>query len=883
MNSYLRIKDYIFTNLQKQGSPLPDDQIKKDIEACRSLINKIGISVFAQFLPNKDSLTELTDSEWTKMQKELETQFDVKMELGILIQGENSTDRDPVWWSSKKKQESENYYWDRYRNYLANSINADVIKTIDRDTDIVMDNIESPEITSFNRYGMVVGHVQSGKTGNYSALVCKAADAGYKFIVVIAGGMNNLRDQTQVRLNEYFVGQDLGQQVGVGIGTLDRKKLPISLTTKEKDFNKQDADQNSQGLNFDNINAPILLVIKKNTMTLANVITWLEKQYKNQIKNHAMLLIDDESDYASINTKEEQDPTTINKRIRKLLSLFQKSVYVAYTATPYANIFIDHQVGHDELGQDLFPKDFIYALDAPTNYFGARKIFLDSNNKHLIPITDYADCFPTKHKKDHQVNNIPESLKDAIRHFLLNIAIRNLRGQSNKHNSMLVHISRFTNIHQRTANLIETYLDKIKSDVRVFGMLPNATEQSSLLTDLKNTFETHLIDCEYDWPKTLTTLTSVISSVVVREVHQSTSVPLVYRADIATNAIVVGGTSLSRGYTLEGLSISYFLRNTIFYDTLMQMGRWFGYRDGYDDLCKIYLPDSSVDSFAQIIEATEDLIDDFKRMALAKMTPYDFGLAVKHHPDSGLQVTARNKQKNAKDIYFDMKLDGQAKETAWFVKDEEKLKNNLNLIITTVNNISATTQFEKNSSAYVWKNVPKKYILEFLNKFEVYGADDELGFRTKMPIKFIIKYATDIDINWDVALYSTSGDPFRVNESLTIQKEKRNLKEKDDHFEVLQRQVSSGSAESVVLDRELAKKLGSDRKEIRRVMPRPLLMLHVLENKQPNPRLHENSFAAFGASFPGGIDSGNKTVRLKINTVYLESLQEQLEDDDYDD
>lgn len=883
MKSYQRIKDYIFTNLQKQGSPLPDDQIKKDIEACRDLINKIGLNLFAQFLPNKDSLTELTENDWAKMQNELETQFDVKMEWGILIQGENSTDRDPVWWSSKRKQESENYYWDRYRNYLANSLTDRVIKTIDRDTDIVMDNMENPEVSSFNRYGMVVGHVQSGKTGNYSALVCKAADAGYKFIVVIAGGMNNLRDQTQVRLNEYFVGQESGQQVGVGIGTLDRKKLPISLTTKEKDFNKQDADQNSQGLNFDNINAPILLVIKKNTKTLANVITWLEKQYKNQIKNHAMLLIDDESDYASINTKEEQDPTTINKRIRKLLSLFQKSVYVAYTATPYANIFIDHQVGHNELGQDLFPKDFIYALDAPTNYFGARKIFLDSNNAHLISINDYADSFPTKHKKDHQVVSLPESLKDAIRHFLLNIAIRNLRGQSNKHNSMLVHISRFTNIHQRTANIIETYLDKIKSDVRVFAMLPNPTEQSGLLADIKNTFETNLVDCEYDWLKTLATLTSIISSVVVREVHQSTSVPLVYRKDIATNAIVVGGTSLSRGYTLEGLSISYFLRNTIFYDTLMQMGRWFGYRDGYDDLCKIYLPESSVDSFAQIIEATEDLIDDFKRMSLAKMTPYDFGLAVKHHPDSGLQVTARNKQKNAKDIYFDMKLDGQAKETAWLVKDEGKLKDNLNLIITTVNSISATTQFEKNSSAYVWKNVSKKYILEFLNKFEVYGADDELGFRTKMPIRFIIKYATEIDINWDVALYSTSGAPFKINESLTIHKELRNLQEKDDHFEVRQRQVSSGSAESVVLDKEIAKKLGSDRKEIRRVMTRPLLMLHVLENKQPEPRFHENSFAAFGASFPGGIDSGNKTVRLKINTVYLESLQEQLEDNDYDD
>lgn len=883
MNSYQRIKEYIFSNLQKQGSPLPDNKIKEEILSCRSLIEKIGINLFSQVLPNKELLTKLSEDDWLSIQKELETQFDVKMDLGILIQGEDSTDRDTAWWSSKKKLNNENYYWDRYRGYLANNLNESVIKTIDKDTDIIMDNLEDPELSKFNRYGMVVGHVQSGKTGNYSALVCKAADAGYKFIVVIAGGMNNLRDQTQARLNEYFVGQDKGQQVGVGIGDSERKKLPISLTTKEKDFNKQDADKNSQGLNFDNINAPILLVIKKNTKTLSNVISWLEKQYKNQIRNHSMLLIDDESDYASINTKEEDDPTTINKRIRKLLSLFEKSVYVAYTATPYANIFIDHQVGHDELGKDIFPKDFIYALDAPTNYFGARKIFLDSQNSFIYPIIDYADSFPVKHKKDHLVPILPESLKNAIRYFILNVSIRYLRGQSDKHNSMLVHISRFTNVHQHTAMLIESYMDRIKKDVLVFGMLENATEESKIIHEIKQTFDSGFTECKQNWTQTLAALTKTISTVVVREVHQNTSVPLVYRNDMPTNAIVIGGTSLSRGYTLEGLSISYFLRNTVFYDTLMQMGRWFGYRQGYEDLCKIFLPESSIDSFAQIIEATEDLIDDLKRMARAKMTPYDFGLAVKHHPDSGLQVTARNKQKNAKDIYFDMKLDGHAKETGWLVNDEVKLEKNLSLIVTTVKALNKTALYEKRQSAYIWKNINKAIILDFLNNFEVYGSDDELGFRTKMPIKFIIKYATDMDINWDVALYSTSGDLFKIDETLSINKEQRNLEDKGDHLEVLKRQVSSGSAESVVLDNDLAKELKSDRKEIRRVMLRPLLMLHVLQNKQPSPRHNNNSYAAFGASFPGGIDSGNKTIRLKINTVYLEKLQAQIEDEDYDD
>lgn len=882
-NSYQRIKSHVFGNLQKLSSPLPDDQIKKEIETCRTLIKLIGLINFAMVLPQKTELIELSEVDWGRMERELETQFDVKMEFGILIQGDSAANRDSHWWSSKQKQAKENYYWDRYKSYLSNSLNDGVIKTIDKDTDIIMDNLENPDEASFSRYGMVVGHVQSGKTGNYSALVCKAADAGYKFIVVIAGGMNNLRDQTQVRLNEYFVGQDMGQQVGAGIGTIDKKKLPISLTTKEKDFNKQDADKNSQSLNFDNINAPILLVIKKNTKTLANVIHWLQKQYKNKI-NHSMLLIDDESDYASINTKEEEDPTTINKRIRTLISLFNKSVYVAYTATPYANIFIDHHVGHDELGKDLFPKDFIYALDAPTNYFGARKIFLDASRKNLIPIKDYLEAFPTTppHKKDWFVPALPDSLNDAIRHFVLNISVRYLRGQASEHNSMLVHASRFTNVHQRTATLIENYLDRMKSEVRVFGMLPDASTQSSIIADIEGTFEDRLKGLEFSWKETLNALTKIISNVVVREVHQSTSVPLIYRKDMSTNAIVVGGTSLSRGYTLEGLSISYFLRNTIFYDTLMQMGRWFGYRPGYEDICKIYLPEASIDSFGQIIEATEDLIDDLKRMKEANMTPNDFGLAVKHHPDSGLQVTARNKQKNAKDIYFDMKLDGHAKETSWLHINQKKSEANTKVITEFIRKINFDHQLIRKGNNFLWSNIDKNEVVNFFNSYEVYGAEDELGFRSRMPIKFILKYAQEVNTKWDISVHSGSGHPFPIiPDSVIIKKQTRKLIDKGEYLEVPNRKVSTGSAELISLDEKETKELGNNPKpkEIRAKMSKPLLMLHILQNDDDG----ESTYPAFGVSFPGGINSGTeKTIKLKINTVYLDSIKDMFEED-YDD
>lgn len=877
MNSYSRVKEHIFENLRKYKGTLPVDGIQNEIDNCKLLITNVGLQTFAQFLPDKTDLSELSDDDWNRMSRELGVHFDVKMNLGILIQGDSQQHRDTTWWTSKQKQQKENYYWGRYKLFIESFYPEEVIRAIDTDTDLVMNNLENPEIESFNRYGMVVGHVQSGKTANYSALVCKAADAGYNFIVVVAGGMNNLRNQTQERLNEAFIGLDMGTPVGVGVGNVNREKLPISLTTKEKDFNKADADRNSQGLNFDNINVPIVIVIKKNTRSLLNVIEWLERQYKNQIKNHTMLLIDDESDYASINTKEEEDPTTINKRLRKLISLFEKSAYVAYTATPYANIFIDHEVGHDELGKDLFPKDFIYALDAPSNYFGARKIFLDDENKYLIQINDYLDDIPVKHKKDLEIPKLPNSLFEAIRLFIINISIRNLRGQGGKHNSMLVHATRFTNVHKRIAFHIEKYLNHLHNEINAYGMLNNALNQSKKIRDIRDTFELHCSDSEFTWDDVLESICKTISSIVVREVHQSTTVPLEYRDDTSTNAIVVGGTSLARGYTLEGLSISYFLRNTVFYDTLMQMGRWFGYRDGYDDLCKIFLPTHVKESFSLIIDATEDLIDNLKLMSNDNMTPEDFGLAVKHHPDSGLQVTARNKQKNTKDIYFDMKLDGHAKETAWLHNEDQIKAANLTAIGDIIRSLSQKGYVSnKKRSSYLWSEIDKLHIIDFLNNFKVFGSEDELGIRTRMPIKFIMKYAVDMDCKWDVALYSGEGDSYYIPGSdVGIKKEKRKLEDaKGNYHEVKRRQVSSGSSEAIVLDDATRKLVGSKRKEIRAIMKRPLLMLHILETDE------DHSLAAFGISFPGGINSGNHTVRLKINPVYIASLAE---DDEYDD
>lgn len=887
VNSYEVVKDNIRRKLEDIDGVLVSNDIDLKIDETKTYMDTLPVDMLSMIFSAK--VSKLEEDDWKIMKRELESEFNVSMAFGTLIKGEEQQNRDNKWWTQREKLK-EDYYWNRYKKYMKKSLPPNVIKTIDVDTDNIMDNLEDPNIEQFARYGMVVGHVQSGKTGNYSALICKAADAGYKFIVVIAGGINNLRNQTQERLNKSFIGIDMGIPVGVGnLACNEKSKVPISLTTKTDDFNKRDADKNSQGAGLDNTKSPIVLVIKKNTSTLKNVVEWLSKMYNNQkITKHSMLLIDDESDYASINTnKTDEDPTKINARIRDLLGLFEKSVYVAYTATPYANIFIDHKID-GERGKDLFPKDFIYALDAPSNYFGAKKIFLDTDYKHIIEIDEPKEILPIKHKKDLILNILPDSLEEAIRLFLINIGIRNLRKQGNKHNSMLIHASRFTMVHQQIGSCVEEYLYKLRKDIVVYGSLKNPELQSDNIQYIKDTFELRCSDIEFEWSEVIKSIQTLIDTVVIREVHQERSVELEYKDDHPTNAIVIGGTSLARGYTIEGLSVSYFLRSTIFYDTLMQMGRWFGYRSGYEDICKIYITEDMKDNFRDIIESTEILFEDFKIMARRNMTPEDFGLAIQQYPDSGLQITARNKQRHVKEFYHEMKLDGRLKETSKIIADKEINQSNRNLINELIGKLQ-DVRYQKDSrgKSHLWKNIERDIISKFIDEFKVYGSskEDILGIKSRMPIEFIKEYINVVNSKWDIALYSGEGDKIDVG-GIEINRQKRKVKLKGDgkYYEVSSSQVSSGEAESISLSE--AECIGIERKsrrDVRERLKRPLLMLHILEENienvdEENKQLTE--LIAFGISFPGGIKSVSKTVKLKVNTVYIEKF---LEGEEYDD
>ena len=561
-------------------------------------------------------------------------------------------------WLDKRKPAMDWYYWNRYRDFLAHRkrFPPQVVAEIGNDTDRIVGFLEDPEKAGpWDRRGMVMGHVQSGKTGNYIGVVTKAADAGYRVIIVIAGVQNRLRNQTQERLDEAFIGYDTGkglgasgrQNVGVGLYGLDR--APITFTTAISDFNKLAASQ--IGIRLKDLRKPVVFVIKKETHILTNLIEWLTTHNAHHLRtntiNEPMVLIDDEADNASINIKHHvENVSTINRQIRELLSLFERSAYVGYTATPFANILIDPDEDHSLVGEDLFPRHFIVSLNAPSNYFGAEDVFRDREGQVVQEIDDHRDVLPMSHKIDHVVPRLPESLREAVRTFLLAKAIRMVRGQRRVHNSMLVNVSRFKGVQRQIRNEIHAFVDEVAASIQVNGGRPD----DEALADpeigaLWRTFREQYGEAtEVRWDQVRGQLAKAVGAVRVAEINSQSSDSLMYSEyrDSGWTVIAVGGFSLSRGLTLEGLTVSYVLRRSMMYDTLFQMGRWFGYRDGYRDLCRVWMPEEARGWYEHIAESIEELREELVQMESGKATPQEFGLKVRSHPD-WLMVTARNK------------------------------------------------------------------------------------------------------------------------------------------------------------------------------------------------------------------------------------------------
>ena len=699
-----------------------------------------------------------------RLERELWNRHNIWISTGSVLEDRNS---EHVPWLPSRRGEIPWLFWHRYESMLLEEKGwaPATIRRLSELTDDVLARLEDPSRPgAWDRRGLVVGQVQSGKTSNYTGLISKAADAGYKLIVILAGSTNSLRSQTQLRLDEGFLGfdtranrafdQDRNRWIGVGLGGGAPLRASSGTNSEDNgDFNRNVMNQFGIMLGGD----PVLLVVKKYQSVLRNLIRWAtgfarftDPETGSRIAQDVpLLLIDDEADYASINTRavnssdpdDDDDPTKINGRIRELLRAFEQSAYVGYTATPFANIFIHPDATTETHGDDIFPRDFIISLPVPSNYIGPARVFgIDDDPRLGIegrdalpivhPIDDFREWVPDTHRKTLEVGELPESLRLAILDFVLVAATRTARGQTREHNSMLVHVTRFVDVQRQISEQIREELHAITNRLRYATASGPNNIRDELRSRWESSFEpvTHEI-CEIDpeirtetvhvtWPEVDAELGRVAAAIQVMDINGTAKDALAYwDYPDGLSVIAVGGDKLSRGLTLEGLSVSYYLRASRMYDTLMQMGRWFGYRPGYADLCRLYTTAELIEWYRHITIASEEVKREFDFMVDTGRTPRDFGLKVLSHP-AGLTITSASKMRSGTPMK--LSYSGDISESIVFYRSPQIVDANFRVIEEFLYSLDESPEIRYEEAGRrgqpLWKEVPGEQVSDLLDE-----------------------------------------------------------------------------------------------------------------------------------------------------------------------
>jgi hypothetical protein len=722
-------------------------------------------------------------------------------------------------WLSEEKSNINFELWNRYKLNMSQNDPSFPVNDLDDFTDKILDKCVNPkDKNSWDRRGMVVGHVQSGKTSNYVGLINKATDSGYKVIIVIAGTISSLRRQTQERIDAGFIGRSSSAFIRenenriIGVGNLKVGTDIYSLTSSyyksgdEGDFSQSVANR----LNIPVGKNPVVFVIKKNKSILENLIDWFSKN--ENIKNIdgtpklfdvPALIIDDEADAASVNTaKDINEVKTINKLIRTLLNIFNQNTFIGYTATPYANLFISQEHNEDlttivknkeyKIGEDLFPRDFIINIKAPTNYIGAAKIFGFENpngteNEPLDIFRAIDDFDPpffrtiNKHNKKDLPEYLPKSLETAIKSFILTCAIRRVRGHEKKHNSMLIHVALLVKWIDKVAYLVNDKMREYKNaidgnDETLMNDLKHLYDRDFLPTTenvLENLDYTDIRIKIHSWEEVKKELKKAASKIDVRSVHGTRSTTnLQYhnieeidysRYENGFSVIAVGGSRLSRGITLEGLSVSYYLRTTKMYDSLMQMGRWFGYRPGYVDLCRLYTTEQIFEWFNHITMATEEMRDDFDEMTAALQKPKDFRLKVRNH--NGLMtITSLAKLHHSDKI--EISFSGTNPQTYQLLKTKLAIENNFNSLQSLISSIgfplkSNRIETTKGKIRYLfYPNQNVSAICDFIDTYKI----QQPSIKNSTLSEYIKKQEKNNEIKeWSICIVSNTDEKVFIN------------------------------------------------------------------------------------------------------------------------
>ena len=813
-----------------------------------------------------------------------------------------SDQQDHIRWFNRNRIDNKPF-WEVYRQYLIDEgkVPLQSINDLDKYTDLILSDIEDPNrLGNWDRRGMVVGSVQSGKTSNYLGLIAKARDAGYKFIVILSGANNDLRQQTQQRVDENYIGIKTYEKFKRNANDYNKLgrlryetfrgqyQIPTSGTIDiiSGDLNKIRTEGLPKKIIQKEDYESYVFIIKKNRTPLTNLIEWLTKHpqcynkdgaagfekfpAKNTlkppfIKDFPLLLIDDECDHYSIDTDkpprdldgkfdDEYDPTKINGLIRKLLQCFSRRIYIGYTATPFANILVHDEKNHKNYGEDIFPKSFIYDIEPAPNHQGLETIFGKEQeddgvasqelSSFLVPINDFCKepnnlfCkegwFPPKHKSDHvpiynskedpidnnidektlnfylklieisknKFNkdiNLPPSLIHAIISFIIACSVRNIRSDQGiySHKSMLIHVTKFVKPQQILTDDIITFFNSLLECLKEDNEYKDIFHQS-----LKYIYETYFMRYtnEYSNSKVQTITYDAILlnesglKFCVSEISRNivtmsggTSKPNYeeYREEkqCGLMTIIIGGDKLSRGVTFDGLSTTYFLRSSRMFDTLMQMGRWFGYRSGYNDLCRLYTSSDLLDAFEKISIASREVRSEIRRMRKLGKSPKEFGLWIASSPYSHYIPTARNKMRHSVNHFVNYSLWGNQMPTMSWEKDkvlknfnltsdflkqlgnpnEKNIIRNYGINKTKKNKKIIQKEFKINAeNAYYWKDVNYKSVIYFLKEFI---AHESSGFQPQEMSNYIKKAVEKKNMltNWNVALMGNGSSGIKPN------------------------------------------------------------------------------------------------------------------------
>ena len=641
-----------------------------------------------------------------------------------------------TWLTDERLQAIAWNYTDRYLELLSQSgRSTDVVEKVKSSSLDILKRMGDPRsVEPFFKKGLAVGEVQSGKTGNFNAVINRALDSGYQLVIVLSGIMEDLRKQTQLRIEGDVIGwgtvnvtkltrgvKGVGEIKPFGLEGGGAVQQVVSQTSYKSDFNINLWDS---GFSLNQTN---IIVCKKNASILKNIInTFRDAQHDDRRHQVPFLLLDDEADNASLNnlgSRGREYASKVNGHIRALLDLFDRRTYLGYTATPFANVLQDHNeapntgwpiphktpagVEERKFSQvpNLFPDDFIVKLESPTNYVGAKQIFEtleppDNKLQEKLPIlrivTDDIAHFPVRVRRDSDppegVENfqnqadwdarvgqfescndfasysdyrretraatvaddfprrLPGSLKEALQAFILSTAVRESRDAAMRasehyqpHNTMLIHVSRFMSWQNRTKDLIEEYVKELTS--RILNESPGAPgsiyeelrlvwnrHHDKLVRDISGYLREGYTD-DYMVPiifdSVIKFLPQFIEDIDVKAINSGTGDSLEYSKSQPRKVIAIGGNRLSRGFTLEGLTVNYFVRTTNYSDTLFQMGRWFGYRTGFLDCCLLFTTEDALEKFNSTTRCVEELEAELEKHG---SHPLSYQLRVRTHP-----------------------------------------------------------------------------------------------------------------------------------------------------------------------------------------------------------------------------------------------------------